>query len=203
MKRAVFVFVSLIACSTPGPEQTLEAYQDAVRTKDWSRAHALSDQTTRSLVSPDELGEAVESGGVVDATQHVGERHVFELADGRRVVLVREKEGWRVESGAVEIARTDTPEAALRTLFLAVEQGRLDVIRSVIPTRHLDAFADDAALRAHVERVAPRIRAAAEALTGGVAKAQIDGDTARLTYAEGKTVSFELERGTWRVLDIE
>lgn len=203
MKRAVLLFVSLAACTTPGPERTLEAYQEAVRNKDWARVHELSDQTTRSILSPDELGEAIESGGVVDATTHVGQRHVFELADGRRVVLVQEKDGWRIERGAVTIARTDTPEAALRTLFLAVEQGRLDVIRSVIPTRHLEALADDAALRAHVERVAPRIRAAAEALASGASKAQIDGDAARITYAEGKTVVFERERGTWRVLDIE
>jgi hypothetical protein len=200
----LLVFTVLAGCSTPGPERALDDYARAVREKDWARVHELSDRLTRSLLSPEELGAAIEGGAKLPAAQeYVGQRHVFELEDGGQVVLVREEDGWRVERGGVALARTETPEDALRTLFLGVAHGRLDIVRAVIPSRHIQAFSDDAALRAHLDAIAPRVRAAAEALGEGARRAVVDGDGAKLTYAAGKTVVFERERGAWRILDIE
>ncbi|MEQ9498399.1 MAG: hypothetical protein RIT81_16110 [Deltaproteobacteria bacterium] len=201
MKRGALALLFVAACSTPGPEDTLDAYRRAVAAEDWATVHRLSDRATREAASPDALAER--GAEAPELGRPVARRHVVVLEDGREVVLVEEDGGWRVASGGIDALRSDTPAAALKTLWWALDHGRWDVVRRVLPRAAAQRLATDVALAAHVEAVRPRLSAAREALGEVVPAARVEGETAVLVYAEHRAVRFVREDGRWRIVDVE
>jgi hypothetical protein len=201
VKRGALALLFVAACSTPGPEDTLDAYRRAVAAEDWATVHRLSDRATREAASAEALAER--GADAPELGVPVQRRHVVVLEDGREVVLVEEDGGWRVASGGVEALRSDTPAAALKTLWWALDHARWDVVRRVLPKAAAQRLATDAALAAHVEAVKPRLSAAREALGEAVPAARVEGETAVLAYAEHRAVRFVREDGRWRIVDVE
>lgn len=211
MRAAFGVLALATACATSGPEDTLEAYRRAVEAGDWAAVHRLSDRATRTAVGPEALaaeatrdpeGPAALARGLAPGAPREATHEVV-LADGRRIVLVQEDGGWRVARGGFALARTDTPEATLETLWWAVDRARWDVLRQLLPNAEAGRLTTDAALAAHVESVRPRLEAARQALSAEVPPARIEGDTATIVYGEHRSVRFRREDGRWRILDVE
>jgi hypothetical protein len=200
---------ALVGCAGD-PQRTIDAYAEALRTKDAEQVWLLSDTAFRRAHDraeveailrdrPDEverLLRAIEAAGALRAT--------IELEGGGRLTLVKEEGGWRVSHGGLEPSSAETPEAALRTFFRAAESRRLDVLRTVMPEAFVAGFADDAALDAHLSAVKPRIEAAQKALPAiRPNMAQIEGDRAFIAYGAGKKVELVREGDRWRVVDLE
>lgn len=203
----------LSACAPRTPRETLEAYRDALRERDFETVWALSSSAARRAHGPPDLAAKADHPEVIGAasarieacTSSVA-REVFEveIAGGRVVRLVREEGEWRVHRGVLDLASSDTPEHALDTFFRAIDAGDFALVRSAIPKRLVAEYTSDRALSAHLLHMEPRI-ARARARIGPLVpgRAEIEGIHAEIAYGEGRRATFEREDGIWRILDLE
>lgn len=213
--RGLLTLVSLMtasACgSAPTPQSTLAAYRSALDRGDVQTVRDLSDRRFQSAWDSGELSRwaAKNPRLLTEASSRLGRPAadraptlIVPLEDGE-VRLVWEDERWRVASGGWLLARFDTPEAALRTFFFAAT-GHLGLLRKCLPEADAQRLASDHALGKELYARRARIFRARDALgpiTDG--RAQVEGNTATLRYAEGKTVRMILEAERWRVVDVE
>lgn len=200
----------LLACATPGPTDTVGAYREAVASKDAAALWALTDHRGRARHQVADLAAAMAADPAdlaalqaalatpSDAWQVTA---VVAMPGGRQMLLALEGGAWRVASGGVTPATLDTPAGALAAFFAAVADRDWRRVRQVIPARHADRLAGDAALAAHLEAMADRIEAAKLGVGSGAVS--IDGDRAVLSWGKGKLVRFEREAGRWTIVDLE
>ena len=205
MKRWLLVSLLLGCVSEQRPEDVARAYAEAVRKRDAEQIWALSDEKFKASHDKAQLEAFL--------AQHP--EHASQLAEQLNgdppisaevgpLVLVREGDVWRIRSGGVEPYGRSTPEGAVQTFFLAVEAGRFDVVRTVMPASFQARFERDDALAEHLRKLEPRIVAARAALsTLKALSAQVEGDEARLPYADGRAIVLVREEGAWKVLDLE
>lgn len=203
----------MLGCAEKGPRDALDRYRDALRRGDADAIWALCDSSLQSAYDPEALKAYLASDpeAAVRAAERLGavkgeiiERAEVPLEGGAAVQMARENGSWRIVAGGLEPARFDTPERALSALFAAVKGHRLGVIRRLMPKRYAETLPTNDALSAHLAMMAPRIaraEASLGALTPGLAV--IHGTSAEIAYGGTKRVTFELEDGTWRVLDLE
>ena len=116
--------------------------------------------------------------------------------------LVQVADGWQVAEGGLVPFSAGTPQAGLQSFFAAVDAGRLDQVRRLIPARHLPRLGSDDALRDHLAAVMDRIEQA-RANIADTSSFAVDGAGARLVYGPGRSVRMEREAGTWKVADLE
>jgi hypothetical protein len=199
----------LACCAANGPDDVLRAYAAAVEAGDAERIWELSDDRFRASHSKEELvrhlAERREERArlVTELSGRAAERAEVALSAGP-LVLIRAAEGWRIAAGGLELFDPSTPEGALAGFLEATANGRLDVVRSLMPARHARAFEADDALSAHLEAIASRVESARRALAAAPAKAaEVDGDRARIPYGGAKAVTLVREAGRWKVVDLE
>jgi hypothetical protein len=196
----------LFACAERSPRAVLDEYREALRRGDTTRAIALSDASTRAAIDrPISPEEARATAARLDRAQDDGTATCdFDLGAGEHVHLVKEKDGWKIASGGLELGRFDTPEHALQSFFAGVDAKRWPLVRAAMPKRHREDFKTDDALAAHVESIRARIDRAKSAIGDlGTERAHVEGDKAEITYGAGKRATFEREDGAWCVLDLE
>ena len=211
MRLWVVSFAAVASCVAPTPKAALDDYVRALREGDVEAVYALSDDKFRESHSIERLRAHVETNPhaltaralALSAPEGAARQAArIDLPGGALVRLVFEAGAWKVASGGVALASFGTPKDALRTFFEAVDAGRLDEVRKVVPRRFLESFPDDEALRAHLESTRDRIDAAREAIRDDM-PVEIDGQKAKLPYAPAKAVRFEREDGIWRIVDLE
>lgn len=122
------------------------------------------------------------------------ERALMRLPDGKQVELLREKDGWRLETPLVSPMRATTPQEALRQLAAAIEARDLDAaMRALTASRRdglrvtLDSFLGGLRTHLHDEIV-------------------VTGDRAFLSWTDGKVrwkVTLLRENGNWRIDDVD
>jgi len=105
--------------------------------------------------------------------------------------LIQEDGKWRISRGYPGTLRSATPEEALRSFILAVEQEDLQGALQLLsrPTR----------LRLEAE-LAQRIKNIKEALKGGI---DVSTDRAQLRYDLRRRVRMVKEKGQWRIQDLD
>lgn len=192
------------ACAAPTPDDVLRSYAEAVARGDADEVRRLSAAKLRSEMSVSDVRAALDADpnlALQLSGPTVARRCELDLGD-RTIRLVREAQAWRVSSGGAYVLRFDTPAASLAALFVAVEQGRMDVLRRVVPRRFQQYFGTEQALVAHLTEQMDRIHAA-QAAIGADAQIRVDGDRAALVYGPGRSVRFEREDGEWKILDLE
>ena len=203
--------VSLISCANAKPKSVLSQYQQALQSRDAKSIYKLSDNDFRSIHSVTEI-EKYLSENEADAkslaellaedTVATALRGTIELASGHVVHLIFEDGRWKVRAGGIPFDRFDSPQAALNAFFRAYRDGRLEVLRQLIPSNYASRYLDDAQLEAHLERIRSRVVAAENRLPK-VPKAKEKGETAEITYGDGFKVSFIKEDGSWKISDLE
>lgn len=207
--RAARLLLALAAagCAAPGPTETLDAYRRALESGDAEAAHALESARRRGLRDGAALRRALatpRAAGLIEALRDAAATGVtaeLRLPSGARVGLVLEPEGWRVDRGGLDPDDASTPEAALRLLLRAVDDEDWGAVRSLIPAAFAARLADDAALRLHLEAVAPRIDSARGGLEG--ARWTIEADRAEAEWGDGRLARMVREGEQWKVLDLE
>jgi hypothetical protein len=212
--RAAALFVAAFASGCvrdPGPRDTLAAYREALLRKDAEAIAKLEASSLRAdhdidairaqLLGHPELASSLARELGEDAEIETAE---LVLESGRRVRLVRESGAWRVLEGGIDRSLPATAIGALSGFFGAIDRDRMDELRSFIPDEHQATFAQESALRAHVQRERERIAKVRAALGPLEAKeAIVSGDEAEVPYGEGKSVRMLRQGGTWRVIDLE
>ncbi len=194
-------------CATSGPTETLDAYRRALESEDAASAHALESARRRGQRDEAALRRALatpRAAGLIDALQAGDAAQVtaqIALPSGARVQLVLEPEGWRIDRGGLDPDDASTPEAALRLLLRAVDDEDWVGVRALIPAAFAARLADDAALRLHLEAVAPRIDSARGGLEG--ARWTVEADRAEAEWDDGRLARMVREGEQWKVLDLE
>ena len=210
MRALVFAIV-VAGCTPhaqPGPADTLRAFADAVRAGRTDDAYALlssdyrkthdRDAFARSLGPTDQRAAGRLAHGKVEL------RAEIELADGERLALVQEPEGWRFARDPLDIYPQRAPDEALRSFVRAVERKRWDVVLRFIPQRFRSTITADSLRERWDGAGAGELKAQLV-----VVKAHLDepmelsGDEARLPVGERKQVKLVREEGLWRVETLE
>src|SRR5262245_10384097 len=131
-------------------------------------------------------------------------RAEVELADGERLALVEERDGWRIARDPLDFYPQRAPDEALRSFLRAVERQRWDVVLRFIPQRFRNTITSDTLKQRWEGPQAAELRAQ---LT--VVRAHLDepmelaGDEARLPVGERKQVKLVREEGLWKVETLE
>lgn len=204
MKHAALVALILAsACATPGPEETLEAYTEALSHKDFEKAHGLCDESFRADNDPEAMQAYLEQQSS-PPWEAPATRARFELEGGRVVELVREGDAWRVVDGGFLRAASDDPLSALAAFFDAVRRRDLEAVRALIPTAEALRFPDEASLAAHLEQISSRVeqaRAGLEPLS--TRRVEVRDQQALIPYGPHRVARLVHEEGRWRVQDLE
>ena len=142
VRASCLVVVALVGCAphaAPGPADTLRAFADAVRAGHTDEAYALMSADYKRTHDRDafahSLGPANQRAAGRLAKGRVELRAEVELADGERLALVQEADGWRFTRDPLDIYPQRAPDEALRSFVRAVERKRLDVVLRFIPQR--------------------------------------------------------------------
>lgn len=196
--------------ASPGPEQALSAYRQALGDGDVETVRALSSAPIRERWDTETLRRwaaknprlLLEAKGRLSSSK-LKEEARLETEDGSFVRLVKEADGWKVAEGGLLTPRFDTPEAALQTFFFAAT-GHLGLLRKCIPDQEAQRFSSDFALGKHLHAMQGRIFAARDEI-GPISPgmARIDGSRATIAYGSGKAAELVLQGTRWRVLDVE
>ena len=208
---ALIIGTTFVACAGPQPKSVLSKYQQALQARDAKTIYKLSDNDFKSIHSVSEIEGylANNDGDTKSLAELLGEeivatalRGTIELASGHVVHLIHEDGRWKVRAGGIPFDRFDSPQAALNAFFRAYRDGRLEVLRKLIPSNFASRYLDDTQLEAHLERIRSRVVAAENRLPK-VPKAVEDGETAEITYGDGFKVRFIKEGGSWKISDLE
>lgn len=185
------------ACATSsGPEQVAADFRAALKSQDAGRVLALSDGRTQRAWSQ---AQATPTPEQMAALARAPDTALVEQ-DGQRILLVRESEGWRVQSMLLPPQATEAPQALLQFLT-AIRSGHWAWVRTFIPEDRLAAYTSDEALAAHLEPLKPTLGALAEALAQAPVRAT--ADRVEIVWGPGQTAVL-LRRGqSWKVWDIQ
>jgi hypothetical protein len=199
---ALGLLALVVACGRPAlpdPRDTARAYADATAHGDAKKLFALmtresrrtyGEARTRELVKDAREELARKGAAVARADARVEGSATVLLADGTRVELALEPEGFRV-------AAADTLPAAARTPTEALDNLRLALSRRSYP----------ALLRVLGSEARSELELDVRALLRGLAEpasldVRVTGDRAEVTVGAGHLVTLRKQNGTWHIEDL-
>lgn len=191
------------------PADALQGFAAAVERRDYPAAYAAMSAEYRQRVPLDEFSRALERSAreaaedaraLREGAARAAARVEVSLGAERRVALVREGSGWRLDAPPVDPYGQGAPRDACRSFVRAVENRRYDVLLQLAPARYRTSLTV-AALRAYWEgdEAASRrasLRELRLALDGRIVE---EGDEAVMPYGAGQQVRLVREDGLWRV----
>jgi hypothetical protein len=187
---------ALAGCASAprSPEETVAAYEDALRRGDQEGASAL---VASAAIAPD-LPTLPGSGPAGPAWRR------WRADTGASVITLEETAtGVRFTSGVLGFFAQDTPEAAARAFALAVRDRRVDVLARLVPASRAplspEAIADLLERGALAELSGPWLDAVGQAQPGSAARI---GDARAHLEAQDKVVILVREDGHWKVEDV-
>ncbi|HTQ05132.1 MAG TPA: hypothetical protein VMI54_14810 [Polyangiaceae bacterium] len=184
----------------PDPKVAARAYADAAAHGDAERLHGLLTREAqrnyglarvRALVQ-DERAELAARGAAVTARDaRVEGTATLVLADGGRVELALEPDGFRVAAADTLPAAARTPTEALDGLRRALARRSYTALLRVLSAESRNA-------------VETEVRALATALENpATLDVRVQGDRADVDVGGGHQITLRREDGTWRVEDIQ
>lgn len=190
------------------PEGALSAYVHALERGDVDRAYdSLSPEAQLGMTRQDfarlaqSSPESTRSFAALLVEGNGQPKTVVTTTCGTQVLLVLEDGQWRVAPATIDLFPTRTPEESARSLILAFDAQRFDVLhrlmpeekRKELPLKEFQAmFQGD-----YGETMTTAIDALRLALEG--APFEVMGNRASLPYGKGRVLGLVLERGSWRV----
>ena len=194
--------------AAPGPADTLRAFADAVRAGRTDDAYALMSADYKKThdrdVVPRRVSPRRQRAAGRLAKGRVELRAEVELADGERLALVQEADGWRFSRDPLDIYPQRAPDEALRSFVRAVEHKRWDVVLRFIPQRYRSTITAESLKDRWEGEGAGELEAELVAVKAHLDEPiELSGDEARLPVGERKQVKLVREEGVWRVETLE
>jgi len=125
--------------------------------------------------------------------------------DGQSLLLVLENGAWRVDQSALDVYTQTSPQKALGSFVLALENKRYDVLLRFVPDDQqegLDARilqeAWEGEQKLEMEQIGQGLRLALP-----TAAIELLGDRATMSYGAGATVELVREHGSWKIEDFK
>jgi hypothetical protein len=211
VRASCLVVVAMIGCAphvAPGPADTLHAFAEAVRSGRTDDAYALMSADYKKSHDRDafahSLGPADQRAAGRLARGRIELRAEIELADGERLELVQEPDGWRFARDPLDLYPQRAPDEALRSFLRAVERKRWDVVLRFIPQRFRATITADSLKDRWDGQGAGELKAQLAAVKAHLDEPmELTGDEARLPVGERKQVKLIREEGVWRVETLE
>jgi hypothetical protein len=212
----VAVLAAGCASTRPGPNETINAYTQALRENRYTDAYRMLSADTRRSVPyedferiarerPEEVRETVRWLDQVDPNAPVTAR--MELASGESIVLLQENGQWRLDPAVLEFYGQHTPRQTLRSFVRALERRRYDVLLRFVPRRLATGLTAETLRQAwergaeadDVQRMLTNLRASLER------PIEVIGDRATMQYGPtGRYIAQMIrEDGVWKIEDPE
>lgn len=190
-------------------EATIAAYAAALQARDEAAALRLLTSAEQRRLGPEALARALaaqprEADELAAALRRAPPARVYAeiaLEDGRTLRLEQEHDGFRLVDPLTRFYAQTSPRAALRSFVRAVERGRWDVVRALMPNSAQRGLAPEALERALAAERESLSRAAAQLASGDGAAIEVVGDRATMAYGESFTARFLREDGLWKLED--
>jgi len=214
--RGLALTLSLLAAACGGghgPDQTLDRYGSALKSRDFSAAYDLMSASFRGKVTREDYMRMMRDSGreVADTADRLRGRRgdievsaEFEYGLGDTMRLVQEGGQWRIATNPMAFYDQSTPKAALRSFLRAYRLGRWDVMMRFVP----NAYAEKMDAKKMEAQFTGPSRDQMESLLNTL-EANVDepiverGNDARMTYGDRYTVQFLREDGAWKLKDLD
>ena len=199
------------ACTTATPQQSLNSYYSALKAGNAAKLRVLSDSEFQQVHDVESLKKYLQDHAedmkslvelLEEAPVATSVRSTIELKSGHVVHLVLQSGKWKIRAGGIPVDRYDSPRASLSTFFRAYRDGRLSVLRDLIPKSHASRYLDDEQLEKHLDLIRNRVEAAENRLPSKLTVVE-DGDNAQIPYGDGFLVRFIREGNIWKISDLE
>ena len=211
MRALALLLVAAAGCAPhapAGPADTLRAFADAVRAGRTDDAYALMSADYKKTHDRDAFARGVSPadhralGRLAKGRLEL--RAEVELADGERLALVREPDGWRFARDPLDVYPQRAPDEALRSFVRAVEHKRWEVVLRFIPDRYRNTITADSLKERWEGAGAAELAAELAAVKAHLDEPiELAGDEARLPVGERKQVKLVREEGLWKVETLE
>lgn len=205
-----------VGCGAGGahaaPREALRDYALALRDGRVEEAHELLSSEARSRVTLAEFRRMVaENGREIEdisaallAPAEVPQvTATLTTADGQKLLLVYEGDGWRVDGSALDLYSQETPEAALASFVRAFNNQRYDVLLRFVPESKRDGLDEKQLERAFEGEQRQQLEQLTQALAASLPNVRVEvlGTRATVAYGAGGTVELVHELGAWRIED--
>jgi hypothetical protein len=131
-------------------------------------------------------------------------RAEVELADGERLALVDDPDGWRFARDPLDLYPQHAPDEALRSFVRAVERKRWEVVLRFIPNRYRATVTAESLQQSWEGERRKELLAQLTAVKAHLDEPlELAGDEARLPVAERKQAKLVREDNLWKVETLE
>lgn len=206
--------ICLGACSRgTGPNQTLDRYGAALKSKDFGAAYDLMSSSYRGKVSREDYVRMMRDNGpeVNETADRLrgkkGDVEVsaeFEYGLGDTMRLVQEDGQWRIASNPLGFYDQSTPKAALRSFIRAYRLERWEIMLRFVPNSYRERMN---AAKMQAQFTGPsreQMENLVNTLEANVEEPIVErGNDARMTYGDRYTVQFLKEDGAWKLKDLD
>jgi hypothetical protein len=192
----------LAACARPAPGGAADlarAYAIALAEDDPRPVYRMLSEATRGGLPEGAFAErwratAVEREALAAVLRsragRPAETAEVRLTGERSAQLVREPEGWRLQTPRLQTPGATTPEEAVRRFRAALEERNFEALLRLLGEP----------LRSTVERELSARASRLQQLPLG--RLQPHGDTLKVSYGNGYFIEIKKENGQWRVVDL-
>ncbi|MGN6110352.1 MAG: hypothetical protein ACTHU0_34935 [Kofleriaceae bacterium] len=208
------VLVGLAACGgSKGPNQTLDRYGRALKSRDYGVAYELMSSSFRSKVSREDYVRMMrDNPREVDETAdrlrgRKGSLEVsaeLEYGMGDRMMLIQEDGRWRIAANPLAFYDQSTPRSALRGFLRAYRLERWDVMLRFVPNAYREKM-DEAKMKAQFTGPSrEQMERLMRTLEANVDEPIMErGNDARMSYGDRFNVQFIREDGLWKLKDLD
>jgi hypothetical protein len=212
--HAIALALVVAGCAAgAGPNQTLDRYGAALKSRDYGGAYDLMSSSYRGKVSRDDYvrmmrDSSTEANETADRLRGKrGEVEVsaeFEYGLGDTMRLVQEGGQWKIATNPLGFYDQSTPKAALRSFIRAYRLERWEVMLRFVPNSYREQMD---AKKMQAQFTGPS-REQMENLVNTL-EANVDepiverGNDARMGYGDRYTVQFLKEDGAWKLKDLD
>ncbi len=199
----------------PGPASVLREYRGHLKNRQPGLAYRLLSSRTKKQLDRKGLERFLsENSGRLEGylksrfegpDVELTVRATLRSEDGGEIQLVREPEGWRIDSGALVPPTGATPADAVQRFLLAVESRNCEALLECAPPPTRDRHTRDQLLRGCRERIDSLQETAAQIRASGSRPVKTSEHRAEMTFrgaATGRKLIVVEYQGRWYLEDL-
>jgi hypothetical protein len=194
-----------------GPEAVVRQYASHLIDGQTQEAHRLLSSRSRKEVSGKSFQRFIAEGSqrlkqllkdLATAELEVELTAILKAEDGSQVVLVREGETWRLDSGTVVPSLGFSAQAAVKQFVRAIEAKDCQAVLACAPPKTLANHQRDKLLRGCRDKMEHLLQIAARIRSCGAQPQQVSPTRAELTYHQNKKLIVIKHESRWYIEDL-